>query len=142
MVVVRRSYSHYCSRVVHQRMMGWIEVKFAPHRLLQYSLLWAKCTVVYILEVLAVSNAYYHVHFYSIDHDDDHYCCHDNTDVHVEDYLDNCFPCCLVVPDHTHAEVSSMSMIVYYSHCCSTDQDSLYWNHDDTAPAEEDLDHC
>jgi hypothetical protein len=88
-----------------------------------------KSTMVHILEVSAVSNAY-HVHFYSIDRDDDR-CCHDNTDDHVEDYLDE-------VPDGTHAEVWSMRMIVYYFHCCSTDQDSLYWNHDDDAHAEED----
>ena len=72
MVVVRRRYSHYCSRVVvHQRMMGWIVVKFPPRRLLRDSFLSAVNTLTHVLEVLAVSNAYCDdVHFCSTDHSD------------------------------------------------------------------------
>jgi len=70
MVVVRRRYSHYCSRVVHQRMMGWIVVKFPPRRLRHDSFLSAVNTLTHVLEVSVVSNAYHDVHFCSTDHSD------------------------------------------------------------------------
>jgi hypothetical protein len=113
-------------------------VKFGPHRLPRDSFLFLTRTLTHIREVSAVSNAY-HVHFYSVDHDEELCYCHDNTAFRVED-LDYCFQC-LVVPDRTHAEVS-MRMIVYCTHCHSTDQKNSLWNHCDAAHAEEeDLDY-
>lgn len=88
---VGRSYSRYCSRVVHRRMMGWKVATCSPHKLPHDSFLWAAVnTLTHNLEVSVVSNASHDVHFCSIDHYDGP-CYHGNTVVLFE-VVDFCFP--------------------------------------------------
>jgi len=129
--VVKRTYPHYCcSRVVHQRMMGWKVVTFAPRRLRHDSFLLEK-TLSRILVVSMVSNAYYHDgHFCSIDHSDDPCDCYNTAAaVGFEVVVDYCFP--TQAPDHNHGEGSMMCANVDCIHYHSNDQDGslLLWDH-------------
>ena len=89
---VRQSYSHYCSRVAHQRMMGWKVVTCSPHKLPHDSFLWAAVNTLtqHILELLAVSNASHDVHFCSIDHYDGP--CYHGSTVVLFGVVGFCFP--------------------------------------------------